>query len=110
MRKKYRYPKKFELELFQSMMERDMDCIMSDQFQKLTKLLEFLRKTCKLDGGMVHYSWFDFLSSDGAEEDVLAYHFMFYFLYSGVTPEYLLIERLILVLMSKRFLIDWIGY
>jgi len=30
MRKKYRYPKKFELELFKSMMERDMNCIMSD--------------------------------------------------------------------------------
>ena len=92
------------------MTERDISCIMSAWLEKLIKLLEHQRKTCKLDGGMVHYSWFDFLSSDGAEEDVLAYYFMFYFLYSRVTPEYLLIERLILVLMSKRFLIDWIGY
>ncbi len=79
MRKKYKYPNKFELELFQSMMERDMDCIMSDQIQKLTKFLEFLSKSCKLNVEMACEHWFDVLSCDGAEEDVLAYHFLFYF-------------------------------
>ena len=52
-----------------------MDCIMSVQPQKLTKLLEFLRKTCKLNGETAHDSWFDILTCDDPEEDVLAYCF-----------------------------------
>jgi len=85
-----------------------MDCIMSVQLQKLTKLLEFLRKTCKLNAEMACEHWFEILSCDGAGEDVLAYCFLFYFLYAGVAPEHLLIERLIPVLMSEEFSVDWI--
>jgi len=40
----------FELEIFRSMEERGMDHLMSVQLEKLTKLLEFLMKTCKLAG------------------------------------------------------------
>ena len=53
-------------------------------------------------------SWFDILTCDGAEEDVLSYHFLFYFLYSRVSPEHLLIENLFLVLMSEEFSVEWI--
>jgi len=81
---------------------------MSDQLQKLTKLLEFLRKTRKLNGEMARDSWFDILSCDDPEEDVLAYHFLFYFLFARVIPERLLIEKLFLVLMSEEFSVEWI--
>jgi len=46
----YVYPPEFELQIFNSMQERDMDHLMSVQLEKLTKLLEFLKKTRKLDG------------------------------------------------------------
>ena len=86
-----------------------MDHKMSDQLHKLNKLLEFLRKTCKLrNAEMAHDHWFEILSCDGAGEGVLVYHFLFYFLYSRVAPEHLLIERLIPVLMSEEVSVDWI--
>jgi len=60
MREKYVYPEE-HLQFFQSMVERDVDCSMSDLLQKLTKLLEHLKNTQKLDEEMSHNHWFDLL-------------------------------------------------
>jgi len=43
------YSPEFALEIFGSMEERDMDHFMSVQLEKLTKLLKFLRETCRLE-------------------------------------------------------------
>jgi len=48
------------------------------------------------------------LSSDDPKEDALAYHLILYVLFTRLAPEYHCIKQLILVLMSKRFSVDWI--
>jgi len=85
-----------------------MDCLMSAQLEKLTKLLEFLRKTCKLHGETAQELWFDLLSHDHPKEHVLAYHLIFYVLFTGLVPEYYLIKKLLPILMSKRFSLNWL--
>jgi len=57
---------------------------------------------------MPHDCLFDLLSNDGPAEDVRAYCLIFYALFSGAAPEFLLIKKLILVLLRKNFPIDWI--
>lgn len=61
-----------------------------------------------MNGETARDGWFDILTCDDPEEDVLAYHFLFYFLFAGVIPEHLLIEKLFLVLMSEEFSVEWI--
>jgi len=88
------------------MQERDIDCLMSVQLEKLTKLLEFLRKTCKLHQETPWGLWFDLLSSICPKEHVLAYHLIFYVLFTRLIPEYHLIKKLLPILMSKQFSLD----
>ena len=52
--------------------------------------------------------WFDLLSGDCPKEHVLAYHLIFYVLFTGLVPEHHLIKKLLPILMSKQFSLDWL--
>ncbi len=78
-----------------------MDCLMSAQLEKLTKLLNFITNICKSEGETPWECWFELLSSDHPKEDVLSYHLIFYVLLTGLAPEYHLIKKLVPLVISK---------
>jgi len=86
------------------MTERDMDCIMSDQLQKVAWVSkENMQIECRDSPWTLVWIIVLWWCKRGCIG-----HFLIYFLYARVAPEHLLIERLIPVLLTENFSVNWI--